>query len=119
MRGVAKRRADDALKAVLDAGRSVNVTDLAVATLSAFGGCDRLARHLYELFEELKEKPASTIARAKILEMVTRLVITSSVQNKDRGGGPEQMTDEQLYDTLDRFLQRRGGADGAQADDAG
>jgi len=99
-----KRKASEAIDPILKAGKALKVGDLAEELISAIGGTAEFAR-LYA--EELQDgtKPGS-VARARMLDGILRLVTNASAQNKSMARTEDEMEDEELAEIARELLER-------------
>jgi hypothetical protein len=99
-----KRKASEALDPILKAGKALKVGDLAEELISAIGGTAEFAR-LYA--KELQDgtKPGS-VARARMLDGILRLVTNASAQNKSMARTEDEMEDEELAEIARELLGR-------------
>lgn len=100
-----RRKASDVLEPIIAAGRALKVGDLAEELISAIGGTKEFAK-LYA--EELKTgtKPGS-VARARMLDGVLRIVGQASSQNKGMERPEDQLTDAELHAIVDDYIIRQ------------
>lgn len=99
----AAAKAAEAVDAVLDAGTSINVTELAQELISALGGIRAFAK---TYVDELTKMKAGTIGKAKMMDAVLRIVTSSSTINKDRGKDAGGMSEQELRDAATTLLNK-------------
>lgn len=97
------------LAAIRDAGKSLNVGELANELLKAFGGAAEFASRFRAEYDDAKE---GSIAKTKMLECVTRIVSTASARHKDALDDLSQFSDADLEKLLKQLM---GGEDSADA----
>lgn len=97
------RKSVEAIKAVVQGGRAVNVAELAEELISAFGGPRYFSKRF---FREFKGARVGSVVRAKMLESVLRVIANSSAQNKDLRKSESDLSDQELAETAFQLLGR-------------
>ncbi len=88
-----KRKPSEVMELAETARASLDVSELAHALMTQFGGTAEFARHY--IAEYNAAKPGS-IAKGKMLESVLRIVNLAHASHKGDGDDVDSLTDEQL-----------------------
>src|SRR5437588_5900198 len=100
-----RRKPSEALDAVVQAGKSIDVGELAEELLAAFGGARSFAHSYHHEFAEGSK--AGSISRSKMLDGVLRIVAQATTANKGKDN-VTSMSDDDLADEIVRLLAQRG-----------
>lgn len=99
-----KTTAADALAPILAAGKEISVAELAEELVAQAGGAKEFAKlYMTELKQGTKQ---GSVARARMLDGILKIVTSASAQNKGQGKTEDQMTDEELRATARRLIEK-------------
>lgn len=107
------------VESLLKDSKSYNVGDLADQIITELGGINGFAK-LYA--KEINNTDEGSIARARMLDGIMRLVTNASAQRKDLARDEADLSDEELVAELSRILAQRrqkGEKRGSQKDHPG
>lgn len=103
-----KQTASEALMPILASGKDISVGELAEELIAEAGGAKEFARlYIKELKQGTKE---GSVARARMLDGILKIVTSSSAQNKGQGRTEDQMSEEELALTAKRLLDKAASA---------
>src|SRR6184192_3142558 len=97
------RRTVETIGTLIDAGRGINVIELAEELIAAFGGARAFAATYHTEFAT-GTKPGS-ISRSKMLDGVLRIISSATQANKGKEKDITGLSDEELADEMLRLLQ--------------
>lgn len=97
-----KHSVDAVLKAIRDAGRTLDTSELANEMLKSFGGPAEFASTYRAEFEAAN---AGSIAKVKMLEGVLRIVGQAAAKNRDALANLQEFTDDELADMLGQVVK--------------
>lgn len=102
------------LNAIREAGKSLNVTELATEMLEAFGGPKEFAATFRAEFDAA---PSGGVAKSKMLECVTRMVSQAHARNKDALDDLSQFDDADLRTLFHQLMAQAPGPEQPAAAD--
>ena len=95
----------EALAPILGAGKEISVSELAEELIAEAGGAKSFAKlYIQEMRNGTKE---GSVARARMLDGILKIVTSSSAQNKGQGKTEDQMSEEELQAVARTLLRKR------------
>lgn len=99
-----KRNPSEAVKPLLEAGKAINLGELAEELMGAFGGPKVFATTYHKEFTESR----TAMARSKMLDGVLRIITQATARATGKGDDIASLTDDELSAFVVDLLKQRG-----------